>query len=122
MILRGAFCLSGRCGSATKVPWFTLRQLSKGGCMYQYKDHPIYGIGIRGPEKKWYGRGLIFDAEDKVTEIKRLESAELTFATKKKAEEHAVKLCKEWIDEQSSGIDSSGLTHSAPLKAGALSL
>jgi hypothetical protein len=90
--------------------------------MYQYKDHPIYGIGNRGPEKKWYGRGLIFDAEDKVTEIKRLESAELTFATKKKAEEHAVKLCKEWIDEQSSGIDSSGLTHSAPLKAGAISL
>jgi hypothetical protein len=77
------------------------RQLAKGGFMYQYKSHPIYGIGFRGPGKKWYCRGLIFDSEDKVTEMKRLESEELSFATKRKAEEHAVKLCKGWIDEQS---------------------
>jgi hypothetical protein len=68
--------------------------------MHQYKDHPIYGIGVRGPEKKWTCRGLIFDSEDKVTEIKRLEITELGFATKRKAEEYAVKLCKGWIDEQ----------------------
>jgi hypothetical protein len=90
--------------------------------MHQYNGHPIYGIGIRGPAKKWHGRGLIFDAEDKVTEIKRLEGTESTFATEKKAQDHALKLCKEWIDEQKSGIDSSSLTHSAPLKAGTLSL
>jgi hypothetical protein len=90
--------------------------------MHQYNNHPIYGIGIRGAGKKWYGRGLIFDAEDKVTEIKRLEGAELTFATERKAEDHALKLCKEWIDEQRSAIDSSSITDSAPLKAGALSL
>ena len=88
--------------------------------MHQYNNHPIYGIGIRVPEKKWYGRGLIFDAEDKVTQIKRLECPELTFATKKKAEEHALKLCKRWIDEQRGGIESSSVTHSAPLKASAL--
>jgi hypothetical protein len=35
-----------------------------------------------------------------VTEIKRLECADLTFKTKKKAEEHALKLCMTWIDEQ----------------------
>ena len=81
--------------------------------MHQYNNHPIYGIGIRGPEKKWYCRGLIFDHEDQVTEMKRLECPELTFATKKKAEEHALKLCKRWIDEQGSGIESSGLAHSA---------
>jgi hypothetical protein len=86
--------------------------------MHQYNNHPIYGIGIRAPEKKWYGRGLIFDAQDKVTEIKRLDGTEFTFATERKAEDHALKLCKEWIDEQKSGIDS----NSAPLKGGALSL
>ena len=66
------------------------------------------------PENKWYGRGLIFDSEDQVTEIKRLERPELTFATKKKAEEHALKLCKQWIDEQKSVSDSTNLTPSAP--------
>jgi hypothetical protein len=103
-------------------PWFSLGQLAKGECMHQYNNHPIYGISILGPEKKWYGRGLIFDAEDKVTEIKRLECPEFAFATEKKAQEHALKLCKKWIDEQGSGIDASSLTHSAPLKVGALSL
>ena len=88
--------------------------------MHQYKNHPIYGIGIRGPERKWYCRGLIFNPEDKVTEIKRLECPELTFATKKKAEEHGLKLCKKWIDEQGRRSESSSLAHSAPLKAGAL--
>ena len=87
--------------------------------MHQYKNHPIYGIGVRGAGKEWHCRGLIFDPEDNVTEIKRLECAELTFATKKNAEEHALKLCKKWIDDQRGGIESSGLMHSAPLKAGA---
>ena len=88
--------------------------------MYQYKNHPIYGIGVRGAGKEWYCRGLMFDPEDKVTEIKRLECAESTFSTKRKAEEHALKLCKKWIDEQSGEIESKSLTASAPLKAGAL--
>ena len=87
--------------------------------MNQYHSHPIYGIGICGPAKKWFGRGLIFDADDKVTEIKRLESSELTFASKKKAEEHALKLCKKWIDEQRDRIASTSDTHSAPVKADA---
>ena len=103
-------------------PYFTVRQILKGGCMHQYNNHPIYGIGIRGPEKNWYGRGLIFDAEDKVTQIKRLECPELTFATKKKAEEHALKLCKSWIDEQSGGSESSSVTPSGPMKAGAIAI
>lgn len=87
--------------------------------MYQYKSHPVYGIGVQGAGKEWHCRGLIFDPDDKVTEIKRLECAELTFATKRKAEEHGRKLCEKWIDEQSGGSDSSSLTLSAPLKAGA---
>jgi hypothetical protein len=87
--------------------------------MNQYNSHLIYGIGVRGAGKEWYCRGLIFDPADKVTEIKRLECTELTFATKKTAELHALKLCKQWIDEQRGGSESSSLAPSAPLKAGA---
>lgn len=89
--------------------------------MPQYNDHPIYGIGVRGPGKEWYCKGLIFDPADKVTGIKSIECAELTFATKKKAEDHALKICKTWIDEQNGKIPSSSLTPlaSAPLKADA---
>jgi hypothetical protein len=83
-----------------------IKRLSKGECMPQYNNHLIYGIGVRGPGKEWYCKGLIFDPEDKVTEIKTLESTELTFATKKKAEDHALKLCKSWIDKQRGGIES----------------
>ena len=90
--------------------------------MYQYNNHPIYGIGVRGAGKEWHCRGLIFDPDDKVTEIQRLERPELTFATKSKAQKHALKLCKQWIDEQRSGIESSSLTHSAPVKAGPIAI
>ena len=74
--------------------------------MHRYNRHPIYGIGMSGPDKKWYGRGLIYDSEDEVTEIQRLECPEITFATKKKAEEHALELCKTWINEQKSASES----------------
>lgn len=90
--------------------------------MHQYNNYPIYGIAIRAPGKKWNCRGLIFDRDDQVTEIKRLECPELTFATKRKAEEHALELCKKWIKERSSGSESSGIPDSAPVKAGALAL
>jgi hypothetical protein len=59
---------------------------------------------------------LIFDPDDKVTEVKSLEHAELTFPSKKKAEDHALKLCKIWIDEQRLGIESTSLTGQASLK------
>lgn len=87
--------------------------------MSQYNNHPVYGIGVRGFGKEWYCKGLIFDPDDKVTEIKSLERTELTFATKKEAEDHALKLCKIWIDEQKGKIESSSPTPSAPLKANA---
>jgi hypothetical protein len=77
--------------------------------MPQYNNYPIYGIGIRGPGKAWSCKGLVFDPEDKVTEIKSLERADLTFSSKKKAEDHGLKLCKTWIDEQSQGIESTSL-------------
>jgi hypothetical protein len=82
----------------------------------RYKSHPIYGIGVRGAGKEWHCRGLIFNAEDKVTEIKRLECPELTFKTRGKAEAHALKLCEKWIDEQSGEIGSNSPAKSVSLK------
>ena len=84
--------------------------------MPQYKGHPIYGIGIRGEGKEWHCRGLIFNPGDKVTEIKRMECAELAFKTKKQAEEHALKLCEQWIDLQSGESESSSPIKSVPVK------
>lgn len=70
--------------------------------MRPYKNHPIYGIAIPKPGKLWHPRGLIFGPEENSTiEIKRLESTDLIFTTKKAAEEHALNLCRAWIDEQS---------------------
>ena len=89
--------------------------------MHRYNNHPIYGIGIHGSGKKWNCRGLIFDPEDQVTEIKRLECPELAFATKREAEEHGLELCKKWINEQG-GSESSSIADSTPAKAGALGL
>lgn len=83
--------------------------------MREYNEHPIYGIGVRGTGKEWFCKGLVFDAEDKVTEIKTLECSELPFATKKQAEDHGLKLCKSWIDEQRAGSESA-----APPKTGAI--
>ncbi len=68
--------------------------------MHQYMNYPVYGIAVPGPGKEWYCRGLIYESEDKVTEIKRIESSDLSFPSKKKAEDHALKLCKTWIDER----------------------
>jgi len=71
--------------------------------MRPYKNHPIYGIAIPKPGKLWQPRGLVFDTDENSTiEIKRLECTDLTFATKKEAEEHALSLCRIWIDEQTS--------------------
>ena len=71
--------------------------------MPQYKNYPIYGIGIRIARNGWHCRGLIYDPNDKVTQIKKLEHTESTFKTVGKAEAHAVQLCKTWIDEQRGG-------------------
>jgi hypothetical protein len=66
------------------------------------KNHPIYGIAIPKPGKLWHPRGLVFAPDENATiEIKRLESTDLNFTTKKAAEEHGLNLCRTWIDGQS---------------------
>jgi len=79
----------------------------------QYKDHPIYGFGVLAAADKWCCRGLVFDAGDKVTEIKKIERAELIFETEEKAKTHALQLCKTWIDEQSEAGSATGQAFSA---------
>ena len=74
--------------------------------MKPYKQHPIYGIAVAQPGKLWRPKGLVFPTDLNCTlEIKRLEPADLTFTSRKKAEEHALKLCKAWIDAQESKPD-----------------
>ena len=70
--------------------------------MQQYNGYPIYGVAIPAEQKRWHARGLVFPPDLQQTiELKRLDGAsDLTFKTKKQAEEHALKLCKVWIDEQ----------------------
>jgi hypothetical protein len=72
--------------------------------MKQYKGHPIYGIAAPAPDHRWYSRGLVFDRDlTQTIEIKRIQSpTDLTFKTKQQAEEHGLKLCRDWIDEQTS--------------------
>ena len=73
--------------------------------MNPYKQHPIYGIAVAEPKGLWRPKGLIFATNLNCTlEIKRLEPANLTFRTKKKAEEYALNLCKAWIDAQESEL------------------
>ena len=70
--------------------------------MRPYKNHPIYGIAVPKSAKLWHARGLVFAPDEGSTiEIKRLESTDLTFTTKRAAEEQALNLCRAWIDEQS---------------------
>ena len=70
--------------------------------MTRYKGYPIYGIAVPTIEHSWSSRGLVFDRDQNQTiEIQRIEcSAELTFKRKQLAEDHGLKLCRSWIDEQ----------------------
>jgi hypothetical protein len=73
-----------------------------GETMKKYKGHPIYGIAVPAPGHRWCSRGLVFDTDlTQTIEIKRIQSAAgLVFKGKQEAEEHGLKLCRDWIDEQ----------------------
>jgi hypothetical protein len=54
----------------------------------------------------WRAKGLVFATDLNCTlAIKRLEPRDSLFATKKEAEEQALKLCKAWIDENESELE-----------------
>src|SRR5262249_9740204 len=75
--------------------------------MQRYKDHPIYTMALPALGKRWRSIGIVFDPEHPAKEIKRLESNEIACATSEDAEEHALTLCKAWVDGLGAGQDKS---------------
>jgi hypothetical protein len=70
-----------------------------------YKSYPIYGFAIPviGAQDLWRCQGLVIAPDDiRTIEIQRIEPDGLTFPTQEEAEQHALALCKEWIDGQRS--------------------
>jgi hypothetical protein len=78
--------------------------LERAKTMKQYKGHPIYGVAVPALEHGWCSRGLVFDRDlTQTVEIKRIQSpTDLVFKARQQAEEHGLKLCRDWIDEQTS--------------------
>ena len=71
--------------------------------MRPYKQHPIYGMAVSQPGRRWRPKGLVFAPDLSCTlEVKRLEPSDVIYTTKKEAEEQALKLCKAWIDAKES--------------------
>jgi hypothetical protein len=84
--------------------------------MQPYKQHPIYGIAVFSETgKRWRPKGLVFAQDLNCTlEIARLEPSDLTFRSKKEAEEQALKLCKAWIDAEESESHSRAQASDSP--------
>ena len=83
--------------------------------MQPYKQHPIYGMAVSEPGKRWRPKGLVFAPDLNCTlEVKRLEPSDLIFTTKKAAEEQAVRLCKAWIDAKESESHSAAKDLASP--------
>jgi len=71
--------------------------------MERYKGFLIDGsaIPIFATEHDWCSQGTIFRASrrlDSIVEIKRIRGP--IFSSREAAEEHGLKLCKDWIDKQ----------------------
>jgi hypothetical protein len=66
--------------------------------MQRYKDHPIYTMALPALGKRWRSIGMVFDPEHPAKEIKRLETGQSAYTTSEEAEEHALALCKAWVD------------------------
>ena len=83
--------------------------------MQPYKQHPIYGMAVSQPGRRWRPKGLVFASDLNCTlEIKRLEPSDLIFTSKKAAEEQALKLCKPWIDAEEPDSHSTAKASDSP--------
>ena len=83
--------------------------------MQPYKQHPIYGMAVSEPGKRWRPKGLVFAPDLSCTlEVKRLEPSDVIYTTKKEAEEQALKLCKAWIDAKESESQSTDKDPNSP--------
>jgi hypothetical protein len=67
----------------------------------KHKGHLIYATAAPAAEgnKRWYAEGIVFSKgfPKRVEEIHRVKS-KLAFCTEKQARDHAIALCKIWID------------------------
>lgn len=74
--------------------------MGKEAKVHHYNGYRIYGIAVPAQKDGWHSRGIILAPNTTATiELKRLEGpADLTFRTKEEAEEHGLKLCREWIE------------------------
>jgi hypothetical protein len=66
--------------------------------MQHYKNHPIYGFAVSERGMLWHSRGVIFDPKHPTREIKRFECNDVICTSRKEAEEHALTLCRAWVD------------------------
>jgi hypothetical protein len=66
--------------------------------MQHYKNHPIYTLALPARGTHWRSIGMVFDPEYPAREIKRLEYRDEICLTSDEAEEHALALCKSWVD------------------------
>jgi len=68
----------------------------------KHKGHLIYAAASSAEgNKRWYAEGIVFSTNfpEPVEKIHRMKS-KLDFRTEKQARDHAIALCKIWIDRQ----------------------
>jgi hypothetical protein len=66
--------------------------------MQSYKNHPIYCFAVTESGMLWHSRGVVFDPKHPTREIKHLECADVICTSREEAEEHALTLCRAWVD------------------------
>jgi len=67
-----------------------------------HKGHLIYGAATPAEgNKRWYAEGIVFSTNfpEPVEKIHKMKS-KLAFRTEKQARDHAIALCKIWIDRK----------------------
>jgi len=92
---------------STKACLFVSAAIQAPGRMPEYdvqihRGHLIYAAATPAEgNKRWHAEGIVFskDFPKRVEEIHRMKS-KLDFGTEKQAREHAIALCKIWIDRQ----------------------
>jgi len=92
---------------STKACFFPAHAIQAPGRMPEYdvqkhKGHLIYATATPASgNKRWHAEGIVFSTNfpEPVEKIHRMKS-KLDFRTEKQAREHAIALCKIWIDRQ----------------------
>jgi hypothetical protein len=69
--------------------------------MERYKEYPIYATAEPSDKGAWCAVGIVYAPDPKAAiELKRLHTRDMIiFPTEEEAQEHAVALCKAWIDD-----------------------